>query len=286
MTDFSRYLIISDLDGTLFDSTSRPAPRNLEALKRFRAGGGMFTLASGRGAFTVSPFIDGIETLLNAPAALCNGTHLYDFATGTAYMEEFISPEGAQALLDFFDGYEACSYLRATTCKGVYYDDLIVDFSQSMARFCDPSTYWIEPDRSKWPRTAWYKLVACLHSSEQASALHHALADRFGDRFTLTTASAQTVEILCHGISKATGIEKLRRFSPQTAGRTVIACGDFENDIEMLRAADIAVCPANAHDAAKAVADYILCDHNDGVIADIIEAIESGDLKQKRGQMV
>lgn len=286
MTDFSNYLIISDLDGTFFDSTGLPVPRNLEALKRFRAGGGMFTLASGRGAFTVSPFVDGIETLLNAPAALCNGTHLYDFATGTAHMEEFISPKDVQALLEFFEEYEVRSYLRATTRKGVYYDDLIVDFSQSMARFCDPSTYWIEPNRFKWPRTEWYKLVACLHSSEQASALHRALADRFGNRFTLTTASAKTVEILCHGISKATGIEKLRRFSPQTMGRTVIACGDFLNDVEMLLAADIAVCPANAHNAAKAVADYILCDHNNGVIADIIEALEVGDFKQKRGQTV
>ena len=54
----------------------------------------------------------------------------------------------------------------------------------------------------------------------------------------------------------------------------------------MLRAADIAVCPANACEAAKAQADHILCNHNDGVIADIVEAIEKGQLKAKGGKTV
>lgn len=286
MTDFSRYLIISDLDGTFFDDEKRPAPRNLTALRRFHEGGGIFTLASGRVSFLVTPFIEEVDTLLNAPAALCNGACLYDFSANTAHMEDFIPPEDAEALLEFFQTHYPSAYLRVSTRERIYYDVLTTPFAASPVRFCDPSTYRIEADYRKWQRTHWYKVVVVLHSDEEAQGVRRALIDHFGDRLTLTTATAKTVEIQRGGVTKATGIEKLRRFSPQTAGRTVIACGDFENDIEMLRAADIAVCPANAHDAAKAVADYILCDHNDGVIADIIKAIESGELKQKRGQTV
>lgn len=283
MKDFSEYLIVSDLDGTFFDRTSRPAPRNLQALQRYRAGGGMFTLASGRLFVTIEPFIDGIATLLNVPAALCNGTHLYDFASKTAHLEDFIPPEDVDELLKFFREQYPTAYLRASTREGVYYDTLTTPIESSPARFYDPNAYWVEPDLAKWRRTHWYKLVACLFSGEDPVAVRRALADHFGDRLTLTTATANTVEIQLGGINKATGIEKLRRFSPQTKGRTVIACGDFENDIEMLCAADIAVCPVNACDAAKAVADYVLCDHNEGVIADVIEAIENGTLRQKRG---
>ena len=61
----------------------------------------------------------------------------------------------------------------------------------------------------------------------------------------------------------------------------MIACGDFENDIEMLAAADISVCPANACDKVKAIADYQLCSCGEGLIADIIEGLENGTLVPK-----
>ena len=59
----------------------------------------------------------------------------------------------------------------------------------------------------------------------------------------------------------------------------MIACGDFENDVEMLEEADIAVCPANALPQVKKVADHVLCDCHEGLIADVIEAIEQGRIQ-------
>ena len=44
----------------------------------------------------------------------------------------------------------------------------------------------------------------------------------------------------------------------------------------MLKEADVAVCPANAVDEVKAVSDLVLCDCREGLIADVIEAIEQG----------
>ena len=47
MRDFSDFLIASDLDGT-FLCEGQAVARNLAALERFRAGGGIFTIATGR----------------------------------------------------------------------------------------------------------------------------------------------------------------------------------------------------------------------------------------------
>ncbi|MBE6630538.1 MAG: HAD-IIB family hydrolase [Ruminococcaceae bacterium] len=281
MTDFSKYLIVTDLDGTFLDSTGHTAPRNVEAVKRFQSGGGMFTIASGRVHFIIPPAIPNVSTLLNAPAALCNGSLLYDFRTDTSYMEDLMPEKDVNDLLHYFATYEPDAYLRASTREGMYYDELTTPFSESPLRFYDPATYTIEPDISKWPRKDWYKLVVCFPTAEKARDVRLALGEYFGDRFSLTTANAKTAEIYASGISKATGIEKLRHLTPEMAERTIIACGDFLNDVEMLQAADIAVCPANASKEAKSVADFVLCDHNEGLIAAVVEALENGQLNKK-----
>ena len=44
------------------------------------------------------------------------------------------------------------------------------------------------------------------------------------------------------------------------------------------QAADVAVCPENAMDAVKEIANYTLCHCKDGLIADVIEKIEAGEI--------
>ena len=53
----------------------------------------------------------------------------------------------------------------------------------------------------------------------------------------------------------------------------IIAVGDYENDLDMLRAADVSACPANAIDLIKQNARMRLCDHNDGCIADLVDRL-------------
>ena len=43
----------------------------------------------------------------------------------------------------------------------------------------------------------------------------------------------------------------------------------------MIKAADVGVCPSNALDEVKKVADLCLCSNEEGVIADLIEHIEA-----------
>ena len=56
----------------------------------------------------------------------------------------------------------------------------------------------------------------------------------------------------------------------------VYCIGDYENDIDMLKNADKAFCPSNAIDEVKSLCQHILCDHDEGALADMIELIENG----------
>ena len=55
---------------------------------------------------------------------------------------------------------------------------------------------------------------------------------------------------------------------------TIIAVGDYNNDIEMLKAADMAFCPSNAVNEVRNVCDVVLdnsCDED--AIAAVIDYI-------------
>ncbi len=47
--NFDNVIIMTDIDGTLVTDQKKILDRDMEAINRFRRGGGTFTLATGRG---------------------------------------------------------------------------------------------------------------------------------------------------------------------------------------------------------------------------------------------
>lgn len=278
MTDFSRYLIASDIDGTYIAPDGSLVQRNLDAIARFRAGGGLFTLSSGRIACTIHPNIPLIPETLNAPAVLSNGALLYDFRTGDYADETFLDERDCHELLAFFAEHTPDAILQLSAREGMFFNGE----TERIHRYVDPSfpgtIFFCAVD--KWPLSHAYKFVL-RETPERLAELRPLLHERFGDRFIVTTSGARMLEVQHRNCNKAIGVEKLRRAVKGAGERIVIACGDFDNDIEMLQAADISVCPANACDKVKAIADYQLCSCGEGLIADIIEGLESGTLVPK-----
>ena len=281
MTDFSDFLIASDLDGTfLWDG--HISARNSEALARFRAGGGIFTLATGRAHLNLRSAIGEPLDMINAPAICDNGAYLYDFETGESLHQDLIRESDARELLSFakenfpdvrFSAVGACS-IRTEADAGCVARDLLT---------YDKDAICVAP-ADTWQADDWYKFLflsddpTCLESVCEKALAH------FGDRFVPTCSSSWILELQYPHVNKALGIQKLIKCLNGAKKRTVIACGDYENDLEMLKAADVAIAPENALDRVKAVADYVLGHCKDGLIADVIEAIEKGEISPRRRQ--
>ena len=79
-------------------------------------------------------------------------------------------------------------------------------------------------------------------------------------------------ELLPQDVNKGTGVDLLRKL-PVYEGRTLIAVGDYWNDMELLAAADIPCCPENAIPEVKAVCAHILPSHNDDALAALIRDV-------------
>ena len=280
MTDFSRFLIASDLDGTFLSKKGEVVQRNLDAIAHFNAHGGAFTLNTGRPHITIAPTTGAPAKICNAPSSHCNGAYLYDFQTNEYFFEELLTEKDAADLLDFARKLCADVAFRANAREQIR-----VFVPEGCAKphvvGADKGFVTFDTPVEEWAMSDWYKMVF-VGDPARIVQVRRDFERVFGERFGKTTSSARALEVQLPHSSKAAGLEKMRQLSPEMDARTVIACGDFENDIPMLKAADIAICPANAMDEVKEVCDLVLCDCNEGLIADIIENIETGKIRPKQ----
>ena len=284
MSDFSNILLATDLDGTFFARRSGLVARNLAAVERFKAAGGRFTIATGRMHYTLRPSLGDPAELVNAPAVLCNGAYLYDYAQNRAYSKTFLPASDLRELLEFLGDYPTVQ--PRVSAKDSAYARELSRYVERGARLFDEGCMKIEPSE-RWPMDDCYKIVL-LDDVATLVPLRTALYERFGDRFENAPSGPSSIELMPRGVSKGSGIRLLRaHFAGQGEKLLVIACGDYENDLTMLAEADLAICPQNACEEAKRLAHAVLCDHDEGLIGDLIERLERGELEtlsvRKRG---
>ena len=79
------------------------------------------------------------------------------------------------------------------------------------------------------------------------------------------------MEVQPIGISKKFQFPYLKEMYPDTE---LWCIGDFNNDLEMLSGADVAVCPENAVDEVKAICQLQVCHCKEGALAEMIDEIE------------
>ena len=90
-------LLISDMDHTLLREDSSISRANLEAIARHVAGGGLFTVASGRAPAAIRAFPE-LLPYLNAPVIAGNGGLVCDLHTGEIFYRHPL-PAGLERLV-------------------------------------------------------------------------------------------------------------------------------------------------------------------------------------------
>lgn len=275
---FKGILIVSDIDGTFLGNGSRVVPENIEAIERFKAQGGLFTIASGRMYLNVKTVVPEPAKLLNAPAIMANGTCLYDFSA-----EEIIDYAPldkdltARALAWVRESFPTVG-IRVSTLTGFVTDRLTGFIKKDLAPY--PNTVRVITDGVWCPRDeVWLKIVF-RDEAQVLEDVRDGLEKRFPGAFECDKSSMRYLEIQMSGCNKASMLVKLRKLAEDKLGRkvTVCACGDYENDLAMLGAADISACPENAIDKVKNIADLCLCHCDKGFIAALIDRLGEKEL--------
>ena len=104
---------------------------------------------------------------------------------------------------------------------------------------------------------------------EENSARRELLVAEFGDAAQIVQSKRRYLEITNANALKSTALEWLVQYLGLSM-EEVLAIGDSNNDVEMLREAGIGVAVANAVPAAKSEADYLTLSNNEGGVAKAI----------------
>ena len=276
MEDFSDILLVTDLDGTFFGEKSSIVPRNMEAINYFKAGGGLFTIATGRMHCNISRSLPMVKELLNAPMISCNGALMYDMRTGKAMNERLIPVKLGMDIVDYSVSHYGDVGARVSTSNGFLCSDEIAAACPRIAKdlkTCDPLMLNMAPFE-RWNEFSWYKIII-RGDSDRLDSLRAELEKNFGDAVEISKSGASFLEIQSEGTNKSVQLDALREYCEKEKGRkiTVWYSGDYENDLEIMKVADVAVCPANALDCVKEICRLCLCRNTEGLMADIIETI-------------
>ena len=99
-------------------------------------------------------------------------------------------------------------------------------------------------------------LKVCLTADDElATIIQDRFNEKYGDCINGTSSGNMTIDLVHKGINKAKGVADMLKYY-DIAQKDLIAFGDGENDIGMLKVCGYSYAMANANEKAKAVAKY------------------------------
>nr|WP_319474437.1 HAD family hydrolase [uncultured Sphaerochaeta sp.] len=266
---FECKLICTDIDGTLLDPNHQISDRTKEAIRRARRKGIIVALVSGRISGSLTLIQE--ELGITGPLGCFNGSLVLD-EDGKELEAHPIRGEQcmqvlsylAQTKLEYFVFTNESWYMNE---MNAWYD-VEVRASRTQGRIASLYNLCDMLDVGERP----FKLLAMHNDHEYMREQEKELKARFGSSLNIFSSSPRYIEILARGVDKGHAVRSLCESYGVGPG-TVMAVGDYYNDIGMFRAAGYAVAMANAPDAVKAHAHACTASNSEDGLALAIESV-------------
>ena len=266
---FDGCLLACDVDGTLVES-GYINPKNIEKIEFFMSEGGIFSLSTGRAACAVSSVIKVLKRV--SPSVTANGAIIYDFENNCVLSQSVLPKEDyyiAQMVQELPRdiGIEIHSGLDALVIKQTAETDDHERYEEFEADFV---TYQEAKERT------WNKVLYTCNDIEEREWLREFVSkQRTSCDFIQTSAEIDGrmryyFEQVPKGVSKISALKELCKILNIKKG-CLFAIGDYYNDVEMLKNADISAAVEGSPDDVKKIADYVTVSCKDGAVADFID---------------
>ena len=264
-------LVVSDIDGTLLRAGCGVPRQNMDAVERFVARGGRFTVATGRLVLSVRNYLPWLP--LSAPAILCNGGVIYDFARERVLYERTLD-KGAREL--------TAEIMAEFPETGV---EIIKNFEIIAARANEQVAEHARLEHIPYVMAdistvedGWNKVLfadtAVNINRLSAFVDKRAADDERYRRYTFARTSDFYFELVPPDVNKGSGLRKLAELT-RTPMSDTVAIGDYYNDIAMLDAAGYSAAVGDAPAEVRAFADATVKSCLTGGVADLLGSLDS-----------
>jgi Cof subfamily protein (haloacid dehalogenase superfamily) len=265
MNKFKGYLILSDIDGTITNNRGEFTEENAAAIRYFQSEGGLVTVSSGR----YPDFIDQFSAhfVPNTYVIGINGTVLFDPITRRPVVSKPVDDGVIDVLHAILRDRPEVKRITASA-----HDREIHIPREDFDRFDEILSTLGKP---------WHRFIIVQNAADTMDVLAY-LKNLCGDRYNLDRSWSEGIEIHSPDSGKGELLPDMKALLAAAGNpiHTTVCVGDYENDISMLRHADIAYAVENAIDEVKDAADRITVHHNEHALAHIIADLEK-DLEQK-----
>ncbi|NND75516.1 MAG: HAD family hydrolase [Ilumatobacter sp.] len=258
-------MIVSDLDGTLFDRSSNLSERTIRAVRSAHGAGIRVVAATGRSSTSAAPRLRPAHVI---STAICsNGSLVHDVHEDRNLHRFHIDAEHVERLFQRLAAHDPRLSFCWETDHGNGWDEDFADVASGHEDLGRLATLTDRPTRSHRVTK-----IMVRHPDVVRGELRDRLLPHLGDPLTVSCSGVDFVEVTGVGVDKSTGLQHLcDEWSIDPAD--VVAFGDNQNDLAMLSWAGRSVAVANASEAVLGVADDVIGHHDDDAVAVEIEAI-------------
>ena len=270
---FSNIMIISDFDGTLRGSEGFIPNNNIQSIKRFVELGGTFIVASGRAGFVLDVVDPKIRELVNAPCVYSNGSYMFDYSTNQRTNEKYVNESIVKSIIDLskrIDNNVGIRIVRGEEYLTPEVNEIIqMQINNGYMENVRVYTY------DNIPVDNINKITVCS-DEKTILVIKKSIEEAYNEYVDIFLSWPTLIDIQPKNVSKATAVEFIREeHKKKGISKKIYAVGDYENDIDMLKAADYACCPSNSLKKVLDYCDIHLCSNDEGCIADLINKIEN-----------
>lgn len=261
-------ILALDLDGTLLDSHKQLSQVNLDAITHAQEAGTTIVLASGRHPYSMARFADLLSLKERGGYLVAfNGGQIIDYTTGSLLFERTLPIDALPRIVEWAHRYDLpiLTFRRNVIISENPTNHYVVENAANNRMSIEGVKDFLAELKDLYQPPAKFLFPG---DPELLPTVEAAMKADFGDTIGIYRSAPHYLEIVPPGIDKGHALLKLM----ETVGRnTLIACGDQDNDISMIRAADIGVAMGNAEEEVKAVADYVAPTNDQNGIAHVIE---------------
>lgn len=208
-------------------------------------------------------------------AVTANGARVIDITTGKPMVEELLAHDIAEKLMDVFEHYDS---FREIYFEGVGYAsrEALENISKylevpAMANYISSTRIAVDDVREKFEEEKDRpvdKIQALFTSVEDRDAARAEIQDISG--IEITGALPMNLEINAAGVNKGKAMIELGKVLG-IPKEEIMAFGDGDNDLKMLKEVGVGVAMENAIPSVKEAADYITLTNDEEGVARFIE---------------